>query len=158
MTSAPFHASNLLLYAPNWLGDAVMALPSLLAWREANPEAEVTLLTRPGLVPLWGLCPAAADEVVALEAGTPGTCRAARAARARRHDASLSMPNSFRSALLPWLARIPRRRGSAMHARSLLLTDRIPCSALAGGHQACANFVLFGLPRPDSPAKLPSPL
>ena len=154
--TATLQARELLVYAPNWLGDAVMAIPALSAWRSAHPDSRVTVLTKAGLAPLWGLCPSA-DAVVTFAPDLPGTLRAAREARERRHDAALALPNSFRSALVPWLARIPRRRGSAMHGRSLLLTDRVPFSALASGHQACADFTLFGLPRPESPSLLPAP-
>ena len=157
MQPVEFHADNLLLYAPNWLGDAVMCIPALQAWRKANPHSRVTVLTKPGLAALWSLCPCA-DAVVTVPPGNHGTFAAAREARGRGHDAALSVPNSFRSALVPWLARIPRRRGCAMHARSLLLTERIPRASMALGHQACADFDLFGLPRPASPADIPTPL
>ncbi len=151
------NAKKLLVYAPNWLGDVVMCLPALKAWHAANPDSGITVLSKAGLTTLWGLCPFV-DDIIALESGNAGTFAAAREIRSRGFDASISIPNSFRSALVPFLARIPHVRGCAMHARSLLLTDRVSRKSMAAGHQACANFELFGLERPRSPADIQTPL
>ena len=44
---------RLLVCSLNWLGDAVMSMPALQLLRDRRPDAEVTLLAKPGLVPLW---------------------------------------------------------------------------------------------------------
>ncbi len=144
---------NPLLYTPNWLGDAIMCLPALQTWRAAHPRAHLTVLTKPGLAPLWQLCPDV-DTIVTVQPGTRGTLRTARALRAGRHDAALALPNSFRSALIPWLAAIPRRRGAARHGRAWLLTERVPLGDLVGRHQAYEGYRLFGL---DAPVAAPVP-
>ena len=151
------NADKLLVYSPNWLGDVVMCLPALKAWRDANPHSRIAVLSKAGLASLWELCPFI-DDIISLQPGNSGTFAAAREIRSRGFDASISVPNSFRSALVPFLARIPLRRGCAMHARSLMLTDRVPRKAMASGHQACANFTLFGFERPPSPAAIKTPL
>jgi heptosyltransferase-2 len=51
---------------------------------------------------------------------------AAQKLRRERFDLAITLPNSFESALLLWLAGIPRRIGYARDGRSLLLTDAIP--------------------------------
>jgi ADP-heptose:LPS heptosyltransferase/lauroyl/myristoyl acyltransferase len=56
---------------PNWLGDVVMALPLLRALRVSRPDAELTLLAQPALLPLletWGV----ADRLQALPPRGPG--------------------------------------------------------------------------------------
>lgn len=123
----PDHRPEVLLYAPNWLGDAVMAMPALQLWRERNPDARLTILTKRSNAALWRMHPAA-DDVVELLPGTRGTFRTGRILRSRRFDAAYLLPNSFRAALIAWLARIPRRRGVARHARTLLLTERVRLS------------------------------
>ena len=125
--SAPAAPVSVLVYAPNWLGDAVMAMPALQAWRARHADARLTILTKRSNADLWRMHPAV-DEVAELLPGTRGTFRTGRLLRARRFDAAYLLPNSFRSALIAWLAGIPRRRGAARHARSLLLTERVRLS------------------------------
>jgi heptosyltransferase-2 len=56
--------------------------------------------------------------------------------RAERFDAALLFPNSFHSAWMAWLARIPLRIGYARDGRGFLLHDPIePPSPAAYGHQ-----------------------
>lgn len=146
---------NALLYAPNWLGDAVMAMPALQVWRTRHPDDRLTVLTRRGNADLWRMHPAA-DDVIALEPGTRGTFRTAAALRSLRFDVAYLLPNSFRSALVAFLARIPRRRGTARHARSLLLTERVRLSTAPGDyHQSRETApILLG---DDIPDALPGP-
>ena len=127
---------NALVYAPNWLGDAVMAMPALQVWRERHPGARVTVLTRAGNAPLWRMHPAV-DEVVCLAPGTRGTFRTGFSLRSRGFDTAYLLPNSFRSALVAFLAGIPRRRGFGRHARTLLLTSVArPSTAPGDYHQS----------------------
>lgn len=51
--------------------------------------------------------------------------KASRELRERRFDLALLFPNSFDSAIAPWLAGIPRRIGYARDARRWLLTESI---------------------------------
>ncbi|MFN0069090.1 MAG: lipopolysaccharide heptosyltransferase II, partial [Limisphaerales bacterium] len=116
--------SRLLVRGVNWLGDAVMTTPALLRLRAALPAARVTLLTPAKLAQLWTTHPAV-DEVLPLAAGE-GVFAAARRLRAGRFDAALILPNSPRSALEAWLARIPRRLGLARPWRTWMLTQPLP--------------------------------
>lgn len=50
--------------------------------------------------------------------------RIARDVGARRYDEAIVLPNSLKSALVPWLARIPRRTGYVGEQRYVLLNDR----------------------------------
>jgi heptosyltransferase-2 len=45
--------------------------------------------------------------------------------RQGRHDVAVLLPNSFRSAWLAWLGRIPRRLGYVRYGRGPFLTDRL---------------------------------
>ena len=146
---------NALVYAPNWLGDAVMAMPALQVWRERHPGARVTVLTRAGNAPLWRMHPAV-DEVVCLAPGTRGTFRTGFSLRGRGFDTAYLLPNSFRSALVAFLAGIPRRRGFGRHARTLLLTSVArPSTAPGDYHQSRETAPI--LLEDGIPENLPAP-
>ena len=46
---------QILILSPNWLGDAVMAMPAVKRFRRENPTARVTMLAKPVAAPLWRL-------------------------------------------------------------------------------------------------------
>ena len=121
------HASpppvRLLVRGVNWLGDAVMSTPALLRVREALPQTRITLLTHEKLAGLWEQHPAL-DEIIPFAKGE-SIWQVSRRLRAGNFDAALILPNSFRSALEAWLARIPRRIGYATHGRSVLLNHHV---------------------------------
>ena len=121
---------KLLVLAPNWLGDAVMALPLLADLRRAWPATEIVVAARASVAPLYAMVPAVHATVVletrgVREAMTTGGADAARLARLG-FDAALLLPNSFLSAWLVWRAGIGERWGFARDLRGRLLTRAIP--------------------------------
>ena len=119
---------RLLVLAPNWLGDAVMALPLFRDLRAAWPDTHIAVAARPGVAPLFGMV-ASVDETVALDGKSDRG-----QLRARGFDAALLLPNSFASAWLVTRAGIPERWGYARDLRRPLLTK--PITRLRSyGHQ-----------------------
>jgi len=114
-----------VVVAPNWLGDAVMALPAIADVRRAQPDASIVIAAPPTVAPLFSLV-SGVDEVVAL--GRHGLSPLSGC------DAALLLPNSFRSALMVKRAGVPERWGYATDWRGLLLTRRVP-RAPSGLHQ-----------------------
>ena len=115
--------AKILVRGVNWLGDAVMTTPALQRLREARPADSITMLTSEKLAELWQGHPAIDRVISFCKADTvPGV---ARRLRAEHFDVCLILPNSFRSALEVFLARIPVRIGYARNARGFLLTQRI---------------------------------
>src|SRR5436309_512566 len=51
---------QLVILAPNWLGDAVMALPAIADVRRSAPRARIAVAARPAVAPLFALVPGAA--------------------------------------------------------------------------------------------------
>lgn len=123
-TSFNTGVSRILVRGVNWLGDAVMTTPALLRLREAFPSAHVALLTPAKLAGLWPGHPAI-SEVIEFAPGE-GVFAIGRKLRAQAFDLALVFPNSPRSALEMWWARIPRRVGLARPWRNYFLTDAVP--------------------------------
>ena len=119
----PTGPTRILVRGTNWLGDAVMATPALLRLREKFPDAHIALLTPGKLADLW-LHHSAVNETL-LIAPDDGVFSVGSQLRAARFDLALVLPNSPRSALEVWLARIPRRIGYARPWRNWLLTRAI---------------------------------
>lgn len=122
---------RILVRGVNWLGDAVMTTPALLRLRERFPEAHITLLTAQKIEALWQGHPAL-NAVQSFPSGA-GLWSVSARLRAQRFDLALVLPNSPRSALETWLARIPRRVGYARPGRTMLLTDPLPPRPGGGG-------------------------
>ena len=113
--------ARLIVRAPNWLGDAVMALPALEAVRRAQPGATLILAARPAVAPLFAEETAAApDEVVTVE-----DARESAQLRDLRADAILLLPNSFSSAWRASRAGIAERWGYRAGGRGWLLTQGV---------------------------------
>ena len=53
MPPIPHEVERLLIIAPSWVGDCVMATPVFRAVREARPETFITAIVRPGLAELF---------------------------------------------------------------------------------------------------------
>lgn len=112
--------SGTLLFAPNWVGDTVMALPVIEALAAAGRPP--TVLARRHLAPLLGLCPAVAEVLVRGD----DERTTVQELRRRAFDEAVLLPNSFRSAWLTRQAGIPRRFGYRGNWRSLLLAPAVP--------------------------------
>lgn len=119
-------SSRILVRGVNWLGDAVLSTPALLRLRAAQPRAHISILTDVKLADLWQHHPAV-DSVLTFANGE-SIWTVASKLRAKNFQIGLVLPNSPRSALEVWLARIPQRVGYAGRGRSWFLTDAIPRS------------------------------
>ncbi len=115
---------KILVRGVNWLGDAVMTTPALQRLREARPGAHITLLTHEKLAGLWHGHPSL-DAVLTFTAGE-SVFSVARRLRPEQFTSAIVLPNSPRSALEAFLARIPERTGLARSWRNLFLTRTIP--------------------------------
>jgi heptosyltransferase II len=121
---------RILVRGTNWLGDAVMSTPALLRLREKFPGAQITILTPEKLRELWLNHPAI-DEIISIAPGenifsVAKKLKAARGdARPIKFDLALVLPNSPRSAIEVFLAKIPQRIGYARSWRNFLLTKTV---------------------------------
>jgi heptosyltransferase II len=124
--SEPRTGARSLVIAPQWIGDAVMTEPLLRRLKAHGQRVSVGAL--PGVAPVYRAMPQV-DEVVEFPFQHGGLQFKARRAIARqvqgRFEAAYVLPNSLKSALLPFLASIPKRVGYLGEARVGLLTHRL---------------------------------
>jgi heptosyltransferase II len=114
--------NRLVIRAPNWLGDAVMALPAMGALRAAFAGVHVTVAAIPAIAPLFEEeTSARQDSVIVL----PDARAEIAALRAGGFDTIVLLPNSFRSAWSARRAAIPERWGYSAGFRRWLLTRAI---------------------------------
>jgi heptosyltransferase-2 len=115
---------RLLAIAPNWIGDALLAQPLLALLRERHAGATLDVVAPAWTAPVIARMPEV-DRVIPTrfqhgELALGARWRLARQLRGR-YDAAWVLPNSLKSALLPFLAGIPRRVGFLGEQRRVVL-------------------------------------
>ena len=118
--------THTLIIAPQWIGDAVMTEPLLR--RLAARGERLTVGALPWVAPVYRAMPQVADviEFPFAHGGLQFKARRSIAKRlAGQFDKAYVLPNSLKSALLPFLASIPQRIGYLGEARVGLLTHRL---------------------------------
>jgi heptosyltransferase-2 len=128
---------RLVILSPNWLGDAVMALPAIADVRRAAPDASITMAARAAIASLFQLVPEVDGTIVLSKPAALHDVARWRSLGTElsegRFDTALLLPNSMHAALLVSRAGIPERWGYATAWRGPLLTRAIPRSS--GLHQ-----------------------
>ena len=131
MPEFPNQPKKVLVVQPSWVGDAVMATPALRAVRELYPQAHIAYLMRRYVKPVYTGMPWA-DQLITYrtgktkaKAGKGQFFDLAARLRAARFDTAILLPNSFKTALVCKMARIPRIVGYDRDGRGFLMTDRL---------------------------------
>jgi heptosyltransferase-2 len=117
------------VFLPNWVGDVVMATPTIRALRSFfGRQATLLGIMRPYVADVLAgsswlddslfYHPRSGDSAL-------GTAQLVRRLRQERLDAVVLLTNSLRTAGLAWLSGAPRRVGYVRYGRGWLLTDRI---------------------------------
>lgn len=148
-------SGGILIMGVNWLGDSIMSLPAIEVYRRSFPELRITVAVKERLAGFWKLVPAV-DEIMIINSGPGGTLRTAREIKRKSFSRAYIFPNSFRSALIPFLGGVPCRTGMSGHSRRVLLTEITrPVSEAEGRmHQAWEYADILGI-RPTGFPRLP---
>jgi len=107
---------EILVVAPNWLGDAVMALPAIRDVRRHFEQASLTVAARPSVAPLFRSVPGV-DRIAVLDAKDSIAKLSA--------EVGILLPNSFRSAWMLRRAGVRERWGYRSDFRGPLLTKAV---------------------------------
>ncbi|MCF8066988.1 MAG: lipopolysaccharide heptosyltransferase II [Desulfobacterales bacterium] len=121
---------RIVVRAANWVGDAIMSTPATRALRKNFLDAEITILAKPWVGPIYNNNPYV-DKIMVYEAngrhrGIRGKFQLGKDLRSEKFDLAFLLQNAFEAALISRLGRIPVRIGYNTDARSLLLTHSIP--------------------------------
>jgi heptosyltransferase-2 len=121
---------RLLVIAPNWIGDALMAAPLMARLKHPSEDTHLCVLAPSAVAGVLRHLPVI-DEVIESPWPHGGAQLLSRIAMSRRiaklkFDMAVILPNSFKSALVPWFARIPLRIGYLGESRRGLLSRWLP--------------------------------
>lgn len=150
-----------LIIGPSWVGDTVISQSLLKLLIQQNPAAQIDYLAPPWTLPLLARMPEVRRGISnpfghgALRLGARHAL--GKSLRDRAYDQALVLPNSWKSALIPWFAGIPLRTGFRGEARWGLLTDvrQLDAAALP---QMVQRFAALALPAGAAlPPSLPQP-
>ena len=106
---------SILIIAPNWIGDAVSTQPLLANLKMLYPNSKIDVLASNWVAPIYRAC-SQVHEVIETKFEHKKLQwnlrkQLAKEIQAKNYQACFVLPNSFKSALIPWLANIPFRIG-----------------------------------------------
>ena len=116
---------KMVVRGTNWVGDAVMTIPALHELRRIFPDAQITLYTLNWAKGIFQDVDFV-DEILGFDrekSSFKTVLSQAKVWRKEKFDLAVLFPNSFESALLAKLGKVPNRFGYAKDGRSFLLTN-----------------------------------
>ena len=148
---------KILVVAPSWIGDTILAQPFFALLKRKHPAARIEVLAADWSAPLLARM-AEVDAVINNPFGHGEFNFFARRTLGRRlagadHSTAYVLPNSWKSALVPFFAGIPCRIGYQGEARYLLLNERHRLDTIRHPQLVQRYAALAG----PLPAVLPSP-
>lgn len=118
---------KILIVAPAWIGDLIMANTLLQVLKQQNSEHIIDVLAPPSTAPLISrMAQVRRVEVVPAshkQLKLKARYQLAKKLRAEHYDQAIVLPNTLKSALIPWLAWIPLRTGWLGEKRYAFLND-----------------------------------
>lgn len=118
---------KILIIAPSWVGDMVMAQSLFIALKNNHSDCQIDVLAPSWSLGLLARMPEVSKTfAMPLTHGEFGlTVRFAlgKTLQAEKYDQAIVLPNSWKSALIPFFANIPKRTGFVGEIRYGLLND-----------------------------------
>jgi heptosyltransferase-2 len=147
--------------APNWVGDSILALPAMSTLKKNFPDAEVWVAAQDWVKDLFLMSDMFAGALpLPNHAGFKTVQDSAKSIRDLHFDLGILFTNSFASALVFFLGKIPQRWGYKKDGRGLLLTKGIPVQLKKNrSHQAHYYLdLLSGLGLKEFPEEFTLPI
>lgn len=155
----PENVKKILIRVPNWIGDGVLSIPATEAVKMAFPDAELTIMTRPWVLPIFDNNPYV-DNIVGYDIngrhkGPAGKLKLIGDIRKEGFDLAILFQNAFEAAFVTFLAGIPVRVGYKRDLRGPFLSHSINVDPLIlEKHQVFYYLTLlerFGIDVDDHP-------
>ncbi|MFO1310549.1 MAG: lipopolysaccharide heptosyltransferase II [Burkholderiales bacterium] len=156
---------RILIVAPSWVGDAILSEPLVALVRDPYEDPVVDVLVPPWCAPVYarmrGIRRIIETPFLHGKLDIAGRKRLAQELRGEGYTHAFVLPNSWKSAVVPFLARIPRRVGYTGEARWGLLTDARSLDKKAMP-RLVDRFAALAMPRgalvpmPPSPVLVPN--
>jgi len=152
---------HILIIGPAWVGDMVLAQSLFKVLKQRYPDTRLDVAAPAWTRPLLDRMPEV-DEAIEFpfrhgQFALGGRLSLGRQLRSRQYDRSIVLPNSWKSALVPWAARAKWRTGYRGELRYGLLNDIRPLDK-ARMPRTVDRFVSLALkPGEALPAVLPNP-
>ena len=149
-----------LIVGPSWVGDMVLAQSLFRLLKQRHPECRIDVLAPEWTFPLLARMPEVAEAIPApFRHGALALAkrwRLGRALRARNYDRAIVLPNSLKSAIVPFAARARVRTGFVGELRYGLLNDarRLDKTELP---RTVDRFVALGIESGEALPEIPQP-
>jgi len=119
--------NKILIIGPSWVGDMVMAQSLFKVLKQHSPDATIDVLAPAWSLPLLERMPEVSRGVVMPlghgKLGLGERYRLGKNLRSEQYDQAILLPNSLKSAIVPWAAKIPKRTGFRGEMRYGLVND-----------------------------------
>jgi len=157
--------ARILIIAPSWVGDSILSEPLIALLRQPYEEPQVDVLAPPWCAPVYARMRGIRKIIESpfahgrLDLAARRTLAAK--LRAENYARAIVLPNTWKSALVPWLARIPIRTGYVGEARWALLNDprklqKLTVPRLVNRYAALAGTAGKLMPAPPAPVLVPN--
>ena len=115
--------TKILIRVPNWIGDAVVSTAFVAACTREHPGASITVLAHSRVAALFEND----SDIQSIIKLSPerSLWQTARELKNEKYDVAYILPISFSSALMAFLAGIPKRIGYSAEGRGFLLTQKL---------------------------------
>lgn len=128
MQPSESEAPKILVIGPSWVGDMVMAQPLFAKLKQNNPQVSIDVLAPEWTKALLARMPEV-NQALSMPIGHGelnlfARYHLAKSLRAKNYERAIVLPNSFKSALIPMWAKIPKRTGWLGECRLGVLTDK----------------------------------
>ncbi len=116
---------KIIIRIPNWIGDAVMFIPSLENIKKAFKKGEIYLIGRTPAIDIFENYPGIKELIKLKGKGLKKEIEPLKRIREEGFDIGFLFPNSFISALGFYLGKVKNRVGYKRDGRGFFLTERI---------------------------------
>ena len=119
---------KIAVYSPNWVGDAVLALPFIQKIKSKYPTAKIFVICKEWVSSIYVNNPNIDNLIIIPKEKTGGILNTLRMGLSLiKEDIEIfyTLTDSYRSSIIMWLSKSKKRVGYNTQGRGILLTDKI---------------------------------